>query len=386
MSRQGHTSGLLSAESAHRLRLDDRPIAKTITVCSPDWVHAEHQARAWAARHGLVAGEEETRRLARMGHGRMAGWLAPKAGPAELGLLAQWGAFIALVDDSFDRHGQSPEEARAVLDQLLDVLGAVDGTRYPVSAVPAVRALADLWDRTRIAARPGWRQRFLALYRDFAGATCTELRLRACGERLGLDDYVALRRRTITVLPVLAVVERSLPAAGELDQLRDTAADIIAWTNDLRSAPREEDEGAENLVGVLARHHRCSRSQAAARARAMLAERMDDFDRAAHGDRSTPVRHVRDGSLAWQRETHRNTAGRGITADDQERGVPALVQHLAVAVDPAGHVDDRCGSRVLETTLLLALLRDQGVEPGEQARLIRSSHGADPARARWTPC
>ncbi|MFG3223910.1 FAD-binding protein [Kitasatospora sp. NPDC048194] len=312
----------------------------------------------------------------------MAGWLAPGAGPAELGLLAQWGAFIALVDDGFDQQGQSPQQVRAVLDQLLDVLGAADATGYPPSAAPAVRALADLWERTRTAARPGWAQRFLALYRDFADATCTEVRLRARGEQLALDDYLALRRRTITVLPVLAVVERALPAAGELDGLRDAVADIVAWTNDLRSAPRELDEGTDNLVGVLARHHRCSRSKAASLARSMLAERMDDFDRAARGYRAALIRQVRDGSLAWQRETHRNPSGRGITADTGERGLRALTQHLAVAVDADGSVDDRCASRVLESALLLALLRAQGAEPGEQERLTAFLKARRPGAGR----
>ncbi|MFJ5280943.1 FAD-binding protein [Streptomyces parvulus] len=354
-----------------RARPGDRRDVAAAAVCNAEWAHAERQVRDWAPRHGLVAGDEESRRLARTGHGRMAGWLAPGAGPAELALLAQWGAFIALVDDGFDRGGGSPREARTVLDQLLDVLGAPDGTRYPASAPPAVRALADLWDRTRTAARPGWRRRFHELYEDFADATVTELRLRAEGRHLELDDYLALRRRTITVLPVLAVVERGLPAADRLDGLREAAADIVAWTNDLRSAPRELEEGTENLVGVLARHHGCSPSRAASTARGMLARRMDDFDRAAHGDRAAPIRQVRDGSLAWQRETHRNPPGKGFSTAEHERGVPALARHLAVAVDAAGQVDDRCGSRVLESALLLSLLRKQDVEPGEQERLAR---------------
>jgi hypothetical protein len=46
--------------------------------------------------------------------GRLAGWLAPEAGLAELG---EWGAFIALVDDEFDQGGATPEQARALLDQ-----------------------------------------------------------------------------------------------------------------------------------------------------------------------------------------------------------------------------------------------------------------------------
>jgi FAD/FMN-containing dehydrogenase len=335
------------------------------TTCSSHWDHAERQGRAWAGRHALVTTEQEARRLARMGQGRLAGWLAPHAGRAELALLAQWGAFIALVDDGFDRDGQSPEQVRALLDDLLDVLAGVDRAGPPV---PAVRALTDLWARTKVSARPGWCDRFLALYRDFAEATCTETRLRAAGERLGLDDYLALRRRTITVLPVLAVVERDLPEAGALDGLRDTAADIIAWTNDLRSARRETEEGTDNLVDVLARHHRCGPAEAAARARTMLAGRMDDFDLAADGERAEPIRQVRDGSLAWQRETHRNTAGPSPAGGD-ERGVRALARHLAVAVDASGVVDDRCGSRVLESALLLALLRACGSHPDEQERL-----------------
>ncbi|OQR63551.1 hypothetical protein B6E66_13330, partial [Streptomyces maremycinicus] len=311
----------------------------------------------------------------------MAGWLAPQAVASELGLLAQWGAFIALVDDGFDRQGKSPEQVRAVLDQLLEVLANADGTRYPASAAPAVHALADLWERTRIAARPGWRHRFLALYEDFADATCIEARLRARGEQLGLDDYLALRRRTITVLPVLAVVERALPVAGELEGLREAAADIVAWTNDLRSAPRELEEGTENLVAVLARHHGCSRLEAAALARRMLAERMDDFDLGAHGARAAQIRQVRDGSLAWQRETHRNPAGGGMSAGG-ERGVRALTQHLAVAVDADGHVEDRCGSRVLESALLLALLRALGAEPEQQDRLTGFLNGRRPGASR----
>ncbi|MEU7482074.1 terpene synthase family protein [Lentzea sp. NPDC042327] len=179
------------------------------------------------------------------------------------------------------------------------------------------------------------------MYRDFAEAICTEAELRASGERLGLDDYVVLRRRTITVLPVLAVIERALPEARQLDGLRNATADIIAWTNDLRSARRELEEGTDNLITVLARHHRCSLAEAAAKARTMLAGRMDDFEQGgAGGDRAELIRRARDGSLAWQRETRRNTTG-SVTSGEPRRGVRALARHLAVEVDATGVVDDR---------------------------------------------
>jgi hypothetical protein len=36
----------------------------------------------------------------------MADYVAPGSGPGELELLACWGAFIALVDDGFDRDAE----------------------------------------------------------------------------------------------------------------------------------------------------------------------------------------------------------------------------------------------------------------------------------------
>ncbi|MFI9452450.1 FAD-binding protein [Amycolatopsis sp. NPDC052450] len=328
--------------------------------------------RDWVVRVGLVASPEGERGLARMGQGRLAGWLAPGAGTAELGLVAKWGAFIALVDDGFDGERTPPDEVRALLDQVIGVLehGGTGGH-------PAVKALAGLWPRTLASAAPGWAARFTELYRRFAEATCTETELRASGKQLGLDDYLALRRHTITALPTIALVERALPEDSTLDPLREITADIIAWANDISSAKRELDEGTENLVGVLAREHDCDLPEAAARARSMLAARMDDFD-AFTGDtvRIAVLRRIRDGALAWQGETHRNAPG-GLPGGGK-RGIAALTRHLAIAVRGTGAVDDRCGSRVLESALLLALLRANGSYPHEQERLTRF------LRERWS--
>ncbi|WP_053722136.1 terpene synthase family protein [Saccharothrix sp. NRRL B-16348] len=275
-------------------------------TCNAEWDAAERQVREWGTRVGLATGGDGEHRLARMGHGRMAGWLAPEADRFDLGLLAQWSAFIAFVDDGIDHEQAGPKQVRELLDQLIGVLEHTDVPR----AHPAVGALAELWPRTLASAAPGWASRFVRLYRQFADATHTEAELRATGRRLGLADYLVLRRHTITALPTIAVVERALPEHTALDDLRDITADIIAWANDIASAKRELAEGTENLVGVLAREHGCDLPEAAAKARAMLARRMDDFD-AATGDpdRIALLRHVRDSALAWQGETHRNAPG-----------------------------------------------------------------------------
>ena len=126
----------LVAGPARHLGREGGQVGSPVMTCSRDWVDAERQMRSWAVRHGLVTGEEELRRLARMGHGRMAGWLAPGGSAAELGLLAQWGACITLVDDGFDRHGQTAEQARAVLEEpgLADVLMPAVGELFIVGA------------------------------------------------------------------------------------------------------------------------------------------------------------------------------------------------------------------------------------------------------------
>ncbi|MFY0534563.1 hypothetical protein [Nannocystis pusilla] len=99
----------------------------------------------------------------------------------------------------------------------------------------------------------------------------------------------------------------------------------------------------------------------------MLDERMDEFDDAAAAltaagpwhaglrSRVALLRTARDGSLAWQGETHRNRAeSRDARGPRPVPGVDPLIRHLMPAVAADGAVRDRCASRVLETALLLS--------------------------------
>ncbi|MFD5142664.1 FAD-binding protein [Streptomyces sp. NPDC058401] len=366
----------------------------------------------------------------------MAGFVAPWADPAELELLAQWGAFIALVDDSFDRGpgNGSPSHVRALMDCLVSVVDGSAATSDP--SIPAVRAIMDLWNRSTPATSPQWAGRFAARYRDFADATCEESLLRTRRTPLALSRYVEMRRHTITVLPMLALVERGLSGEeGDLESLREATADLVAWTNDLASAERESAEGKDNLVSVLARERRCTHHEAAAIARTMISERMDAFDAAAAAalaqgphtaGLSTRVDRIRsflDGALAWQGETRRNDPeaaapdaarparsewagndpapfgpatgwlgpwlgpwqGPGQAPTDVPRSIERLTRLLSLAVSPAGAVTDRCASRVLESALFLALLRAARTHEPQQEQLtsfLRSRRaGADPVDA-----
>lgn len=375
---------------------------RRLATCNPDWDRAQRHARQWAVRVGLATTAPEQLRLDRMGQGRMAGFVAPRADSAELALVAQWGAFIALVDDSFDQDaaGGEPVRVSGLLDALMGVLEW--DSPPPGRAAPAVGALADLWRRTTPATSPLWARRFTDHYRQFADATCEEVAARANRTPVGLAAYLRMRRQTITVLPMLDLLERGFTTQEPaLDPLRDATADIVAWTNDLNSAAREASDGHENLVPVLAREHGVTHHEAAAVARDMIGDRMEDFDSIATSVLATAacrqslqaridvVETFRDGSLAWQGETQRNRFAESSPASGTPtphvfvtglyapvRGSTSLdvsidraARRLSLAVGPAGDIPDRCASRVLESALLLALLRATGTHGLQQAQL-----------------
>ncbi|MFI2780887.1 terpene synthase family protein [Streptomyces sp. ALB3] len=238
----------------------------------------------WAERLGVVTGTAEQERLAAMRLGEFAARAVPQAGAPAAELTAQWAAFVCLVDDRLDRGGlgSRPEAVRALFDQLLAVLNT-DRAAVPRGAITS--ALADLWRRTVPGTTPRWRERFITDYRDFARATYEEAGTRRDGVRLPLGDYVRLRRLTITVLPMADIVERTADApwpdrsgrdAG-VRALRQAAADVAGWTNDLVSADSDVQAGQESLVAVVGREKGCSPSDARDRVTTMRDGRLRDF-------------------------------------------------------------------------------------------------------------
>ncbi|WP_406320767.1 terpene synthase family protein [Streptomyces sp. NBC_01637] len=239
---------------------------------------------AWARDLRLVLDVGEEDRLAAMRLDEFASFIVPGADAAERDLTAQWAAFICLVDDRFDRSGlgSRPDEVRVLFGRLLGVFTA--GGTADVHSGP-VAALDDLWRRTAPRMPPQWRVRFVADYRDFALATCEEAAGRNARGRLALCDYLALRRRTITALPMADIVECTASApwpdlpGGDtrLRTLRLAAADVAGWTNDLVSAEEDLRTERENVVTVWGREHGCSLSTARERVVRMRDNRLRDF-------------------------------------------------------------------------------------------------------------
>ncbi|WP_405876600.1 terpene synthase family protein [Streptomyces sp. NBC_01136] len=248
------------------------------------------QLLRWAQQVGLASSTSEQQRLAAMGLDVLAMRMVPTADERDVALTAQWSAFICLVDDYFDRdlRGTLASRAESVLQRLLSVLAGEEP--QPDSTGPEV-ALADLWRRTAPRMSPRWRDRFIADYTDFGRATCEEAVHRERRHQLPLDTYMALRRRTITVLPMTDIVEctaaASLPDSPELFEqcaegtrlraLRCAGADVVGWTNDLASAEADRRRGQNNLLTVMEHERGCSSAESRTAVVSMRDARLRDF-------------------------------------------------------------------------------------------------------------
>ncbi|TDC60845.1 terpene synthase family protein [Streptomyces hainanensis] len=234
----------------------------------PRSAEIEEQAYDWAARHGLVDAA---------GHHRLAAsrvvTLATsyyRAAPyPEMALLARWYVWLLTADDWFDRGGPAWDDFR--------------------------RALAEeLWPPTAAPMSPAWRRRFARHLRGCLAGYHWQ-----AGVRLGLRppptlaQYVVWRRLSFGALPIfqlIQLVERREFAAMLLDaapvrELTAAASDVMAWTNDVHSLPRDLAAGERANLVILVRDRHALPDDAAATAavQRLIAARTDHL-LAARGD------------------------------------------------------------------------------------------------------
>ncbi|MFE7766148.1 terpene synthase family protein [Streptomyces sp. NPDC057438] len=310
-------------------------------------VPAGHEAvLRWARDTGLVTGEHEERRLARMRLTILASGALPGGDLADVVLTAQWAAFICCLDDHIDRRdlGMAARDLEQLTAPLRRVL-ASDADLREVTGRHA-RVLADLFARTAAGMSAAWRRRLVQDYTDFLDATEQEVTIRQSATQLTTDAYVRLRRRTITVLPMLTVLERTghaplpedLPPELEADlaALRRAGADIAGWVNDLASACDDATVGQDNLVTLIARGDGCDTSTARRRVSARITQRQKDFritagelretctlppDEAAElGAYVTQVERYVTASLTWMARTNRYAADATRVRDRMQSG------------------------------------------------------------------
>ncbi|HEV2783940.1 MAG TPA: hypothetical protein VGX25_31520 [Actinophytocola sp.] len=235
--------------------------------------HAEAATRhlnRWVVEHRLIGRAVARERFDRANFGWFAAVTYPTADEADLGLVADWFAWLFLLDDQLDDGllGRDPDRAGELMGAIFNVLNGL-GARPGAPSI--VTSLDDLWARTVATASPGWRRRFVEHVVAGGMAACWEAENRVRGVVPDVPSYVENRRHTGAIyvcMDLIEIVEHiDVPPevyGGEpFAEALDAACDVVCWVNDLYSLDKETSLGEyHNLVTVTQHAHRLSQAEA----------------------------------------------------------------------------------------------------------------------------
>lgn len=183
--------------------------------------------------------------------------------------LVCWYLWALILDDRID---DGPWAENGVLERFVTAVQAItenDSVDPPHEIGrfddPMLSVLVDdLWSRTRSWGNERWRHRVVQHLLQHLRAQAMLLKMRDTGTAITLAEYLPLRRDSFGALFFFDLID----AAETLDPyehsdtiewwstLREHAADIITWTNDIHSIAKDVVCGERfNLVSVLADTH-----------------------------------------------------------------------------------------------------------------------------------
>ncbi|HEY6315172.1 MAG TPA: hypothetical protein VIY52_30815 [Streptosporangiaceae bacterium] len=232
---------------------------------------ARSHLSSWVARYGLVRRSRAQERFDRADFAWFAAQTYPTADETGACLIADWFAWLFLLDDRFDDGfvGLDLERMNAIVADLMTVLLSGNGRpgQAPAEASAIVAALADLWRRTTPLTTRRWQDRFVGHIATGGAAACWEADNRVPDRA----TYIENRRHTGAIYVCMDLIEAveaiDLPPEVEQDLLFQrtlmAACDVVCWTNDFYSAEKEARLGeAHNLVLVVEHSEGLSRAAA----------------------------------------------------------------------------------------------------------------------------
>jgi hypothetical protein len=286
----------------------------------------EHLER-WVEEHRLVRKEAARRRFAHADFAWFAAVTYPTTDEEGLCLIADWFAWLFLLDDQFDDGmvGRDPERVKELMGQMAAVLVHDGGPR--TGRRPAiVEALADLWRRTTPRSTPAWRHRFVGHIAEGGLAAFWEAENRVGGVVPDEAAYIVKRRHTGAIYVCMDLIEiaelAEVPArvygdAAYQDALR-SACDVVCWTNDVYSLEKELSVGEyHNLVAVVEHDHGFTREESVRYVVTAIAAEIDRFLEGegrtltafpGHADTAGNLAGMRSwmrGNLDWSAQTKR---------------------------------------------------------------------------------
>jgi len=267
----------------------------------------------WVAEQRLVVRPQSRDRFAQADFGWFAAVTYPTADAETLALVADWFAWLFLLDDQLDDGllGRDPVRTAEFMAEMFGVLTGLPAGR---GAPTIITALADLWRRSGDSASDTWRRRFVDHVIAGGLAARWEAENRVAGMIPSVASYIDKRPHTGAVYVCMDLIELAeridLPAevydSEPFAAALRAACDVVGWVNDLYSLDKETSMGEyHNLVTVTACESSLDLESAAEAATDRTSDRVLDFltlERAAiEAWPTADVRAYLDGMRSWMR-------------------------------------------------------------------------------------
>ncbi len=215
---------------------------------------------AWARRFHLIHDHAGDERMQAIQSWTLVARCFPQAEYEALMIVVDWDTWAFLIDDQSEnlRHRSDPETLAALLRSFLAVLDHHE----PVVHGPLVESLSDIWERLCERTTPQWQRRFRQSVADCFDALVWEAHNRQQGRIPDMETYIRMRRKTSgfeTHVNLADLTEQfrfpdQIHAMPELQALTDIANDVISWTNDLFSLPKERAERDIHNLALICQH------------------------------------------------------------------------------------------------------------------------------------
>ncbi|OKH45044.1 terpene synthase [Calothrix sp. HK-06] len=230
----------------------------------------EEYALEWVTRFNLLKDEFSYQRLYKSKFYFLAAGAYPYSQLEELKIANDLLNWVFIWDDQCDASGlgKEPELLEVFHKRFLEILNGLELTNKDV---PLTHALSDLRQRILQKMSRTWFLQLVCGFESWFNAYEQEAMIRAQNITPDLDTYIKLRRSSVGVGIFLTLSEMchqlnisdSLRNHNVIKKLNLMTGDIIAWSNDIFSAPREIESGdVHNLIIVLKYHQQISLKQA----------------------------------------------------------------------------------------------------------------------------
>jgi hypothetical protein len=185
----------------------------------------------------------------------------PTARLEALSLCCDWYNWGFTYDDLCDNSGlgRQPYELARIHAHLLDVFQAspLVSFREPMAA-----ALCDIWQRARQLTSTTWQRRFARHHADYFAGQLQEAANRLHQQVPDMQAYIIYRRATSLSTVCLDLIELvqhiEIPVEVYESQLfqdiLNSVYDLVGWTNDVYSLPKELARGEVNNLIVIVQH------------------------------------------------------------------------------------------------------------------------------------